>query len=83
MNKSVGGYTFTRILDANSEDFIIKPPVIDEYAIVCNETGRVFTSIRHAADTMHVRRDAIRAHLSGKRAHVYGYTFLQRGKYRQ
>lgn len=81
--RSVGGYTFTRVLDANSEDFIIKPPELTEYAIVCNETGKIFTSIRHAADVMHVGRNAIRAYLSGKRAHVYGYTFSQRGGFRQ
>lgn len=81
--KSVGGYTFTRVLDGGSEDPNIKSPHLHKYEIICNETGKVFISIRHAADAMHIGREAIRKHINGQRPHVYGYTFSQRGQQRR
>lgn len=50
------------------------------FMIQCNETKTVFASINQAAKEMGFSAGNISSHLSGKNAHVGGYTFTNLGE---
>jgi hypothetical protein len=49
------------------------------YILRCNETRRVFSSVKKAAEIMGLSKTALSRHLNGKQDDVAGYTFAKMG----
>lgn len=81
--KSVGGYTFTKLDDPYEHRSPRRGPVLSitnhhaAYAIKCEQTGRIFPSMRIAAKEMNLDRNSVRKQVAGKLHDVYGYTFVR------
>jgi hypothetical protein len=81
--RTVGGYTFTKLDDPYEGMPERRPPVLRKrsthraFTIKCDQTERIFPSMRIAAQEMHLNRDSIRKQVSGVYKDVHGYTFTK------
>lgn len=82
LNRTVGGYTFTRLKDDGMGGFSDIPrPVVSRnssrypHGVICNETGQTFKSIREASRELGIPKTTIRYRLHNN------LTYKVRGEY--